>query len=381
MTDTASRANTPVCLKPVLLVGFPAGACAAARAPGLLAFVAPHTLAPLIRGLRERMFIVPLFVCAYAVATALALPGSILTVADSAIFGVGPGSLLNWCGASAGAVLAFLLAPALGLDEVAHRRGWIARTSLVAACALWLSPSLLMAQRISADHSEFDRLLRQNVVNGRVDYDAFDRAPEFKHYLALLDATDPATLQGKERLAYWINTYNAYTIELINRHKERQSIRNINKSLGFLRLKGPWGERIVKAGGQTLTLDDVEHRIIRKDFREPRIHFALVCAALGCPPLRSEAYTGATLDAQLEDQGRLFLLESPTKNRVDVAARTVHVSMIFNYYREDFGSSNASVGSYIAHWYPEGPERRLLSSGDFTIKETPYDWSLNRLVR
>ena len=256
---------------------------------------------------------------------------------------------------------------------------WIARTALAASLAL--SPSALTAQNTSVDHSEFDRLLRQHVVKGLVDYDAFDRAPEFKHYLARLDATDPTVLQAKERLAFWINTYNAYTIELINRHKERQSIRNINKSLGFLRLKGPWGERLVKAGGQTLTLDDVEHRIIRKDFREPRIHFALVCAALGCPPLRSEAYTGAALDAQLEDQGRVFLLDSPAKNRVDAAARTVYVSLIFNLYREDFGGSNASVGSFIAHWYPEGPERRLLTSGDFTVKETPYDWSLNRLVR
>ncbi|CAN5206550.1 DUF547 domain-containing protein [soil metagenome] len=261
----------------------------------------------------------------------------------------------------------------------AYFAGRIARTLLVAAFAL--SPSLLLSQHTAVDHSDFDRLLRQNVVNGRVDYDGFDRAPEFKRYLALLDATDPAALPVKERLAYWINVYNAYTIELVNRHKERESIRNINKSLGFLRLKGPWGERIVKAGGQALTLDDVEHRIIRKEFHEPRIHFALVCAALGCPPLRSEAYAGATLDVQLEDQGRVFLLESPAKNRVDVEARTIYVSMIFNLYREDFGGSNASVGSYIAHWYPEGPARRVLLSGDFAVKETPYDWSLNRLVR
>ena len=81
------------------------------------------------------------------------------------------------------------------------RTSWLARTSLALACALSLSPSSLLAQRTSADHSAFDRLLRQNVVNGRVDYDAFDRAPEFQRYLALLDATDPAALQEKERLA------------------------------------------------------------------------------------------------------------------------------------------------------------------------------------
>ena len=266
----------------------------------------------------------------------------------------------------------------------ARMAAWIRRVSLLAAFvlpAMHVSAAPAFALRTPVDHSAFDLLLRQHVVNGLVDYDAFGRSAEFSRYLALLDRVDPASLDDNERLAYWINVYNAYTIELVNRHKERASIRNINKSFGFLRLKGPWSEQLVRAAGRTLSLDDVEHRIIRKEFHEPRVHFALVCAALGCPPLRSEAYTGARLDAQLDDQARRFLLRSPEKNRVDVATGTVYVSMIFRLYRDDFGGTDASVGAFIARWYPEGAERLLLQSGKYSLRETDYDWSLNGMRR
>jgi hypothetical protein len=226
------------------------------------------------------------------------------------------------------------------------------------------------------DHSAFDALLRRHVAEGLVDYDGFN-GPDFKAYLASLDRADPTSLGPEERLAYWINVYNAYTIELINAHGERESIRKINRSAG-LALDSPWHERLVKAGGKVYHLDNVEHDIIRKGFREPRIHFALVCAALGCPPLRSEAYTGAKLEAQLADQARRFLLSSPAKNRVDVGGATVYGSPIYvSYYREDFGGSDAAIGAYLAEFYPEGPERKLLLSGRFKLVETEYDWTLN----
>ena len=230
------------------------------------------------------------------------------------------------------------------------------------------------------DHSAFDGLLRKHVVQGMVDYDAF-KGPDFKAYLAALDKADPAKLDSKERLAYWINVYNAYTIELINKHDERNSIRNINKTLGVA-AKGPWHEKLVKAGGKVYHLDNVEHDIIRKEWKEPRIHFALVCAAMGCPPLRSEAYTGAKLEEQLADQSKKFLTETPAKNRVDVKTGTVHGSMIYvKYYKEDFGGTDASVGKYLAGFYPEGPEKQLLSSGKFKLVETDYDWTLNSQVK
>lgn len=242
-------------------------------------------------------------------------------------------------------------------------------------------PTVAAAQSARVDHSAFDALLRAHVRQGLVDYNAFKAAPEFTQYLARLAATDPATLGRAEQLALWINAYNAYTIALINKHDERGSIRNINKSFGGLvKAYGPWKEKLATVGGKSYGLDEIEQDIIRKRFHEPRIHFALVCAAMGCPPLRSEAYTGARLDAQLDDQARTFLLHSPSKNRVDVASRTVYLSPIFVEFRDyinDFGGSEASVGKYIAHFFPAGAERTLLESGDFKVVKTSYDWKLN----
>jgi Protein of unknown function, DUF547 len=231
------------------------------------------------------------------------------------------------------------------------------------------------------DHLAFDRLLRRHVEGGLVDYEAFAASGEFDAYLEALAAARPADLPEPDRLAFWINVYNAYTIEQIGVHGERESIRNINKTLGLLPLKGPWSERMVRAAGRTLTLDEVEHEIIRKQFDEPRIHFALVCAALGCPPLRSEAYTGGRLEEQLEDQARLFLRRSPEKNRVDVPTRTVWVSPILDWYRDDFGGTDEAIGRFLARYWPEGEERRLLLSGHFRLRTTHYDWSLNSLKR
>ena len=229
------------------------------------------------------------------------------------------------------------------------------------------------------DHSAFDALLRAHVRNGLVDYDAFERSPEFKTYLAELAATDPATLSRNEQLAFWIDAYNAYTIQLINAHHERESIRNINKTFG-LKLYGPWKEKLARVGGRDYGLDEIEQDVIRPRYREPRIHFALVCAAMGCPPLRSEAYTGPKLDAQLDDQARAFLLRSPEKNRVDVATRTVYLSPVlkgFRDYNQDFGGSDAAIGKFVARYYPAGPEKTLLESGDFKIEKTGYSWRLN----
>ena len=236
----------------------------------------------------------------------------------------------------------------------------------------------LVTANTAFDHSAFERLLKAHVVDGGVDYDAFARAPEFPGYLDQLARAQPDTLSAKDRLAYWINVYNAYTIQLVNAHEERQSIRNINKTLGVLKAMGPWKEEMVKAGGKTMSLDHVEHEIIRKGFQEPRIHFALVCAARSCPPLRREAYTGERLEAQLDDQARIFIAQSPDKNRVDVERATVHLSPIFSWFKDDFGPD---LGRFLARYFPDGPARRLLESGKFKMVETPYDWSLNSTQR
>jgi hypothetical protein len=230
------------------------------------------------------------------------------------------------------------------------------------------------------DHSAFDALLRAHVRGGLVDYDAFARAPEFAAYLARLAAANPAAMGRADQVALWINAYNAYTIRLVNAHGERSSIRNINKTFGLVKAYGPWKEKLAVVGGTTYGLDEIEQDVIRPRFRDPRIHYALVCAAMGCPPLRSEAYVGARLSEQLDDQARAFLLRSPTKNRVDVARRTVHLSPIFVEFRDyiqDFGGSKAAVGRYVSRFFPAGPERTLLETGPFEVVVTDYDWTLN----
>lgn len=250
----------------------------------------------------------------------------------------------------------------------------------VVVAALLVAPVVAGAQARAFDHAGFDALLRAHVRAGLVDYDAFARDPRFERYLDDLAAFDPASLPRADALAFWIDAYNAYTIALIVSHDERASIRNINRSFG-LALKGPWRERLVRVGGRTYSLDEVEHGIIRPRFAEPRIHFALVCAALGCPPLRSEAYRGEVLEAQLEEQTRRFLRDAPDRNRVDVARRRVELSRIFDWYGEDFGGSAAAIGRFVGRYFPPGPERALLESGRFELSFTRYDWALNAARR
>ena len=253
---------------------------------------------------------------------------------------------------------------------------------IVAALALIFASNSgrLDAQVTTFDHRGFDALLRAHVVGGLVDYDAFAASADFGRYLARLSAFDPSSLGRDEQLAFWINAYNAYTIRLVNAHHERKSIRNINRTFGFVKAYGPWREKIAAVGGRTYGLDEIEQDIVRKRFAEPRTHFALVCAALGCPPLRSEAYVGSRIDEQLDDQGRTFVAHSPQKNRVDVATRTAYLSPIFvelRDYIQDFGGTEAAVGRFIARYLPAGPERELLARGNFTVKTTLYDWTLN----
>ena len=246
---------------------------------------------------------------------------------------------------------------------------------LAVISVLCAAAPLAAAGEPAFDHSAFDRLLKTHVTaDGRVDYDAFARAPAFPAYLERLAQAAPDTLSREEQLAFWINAYNAYTIQLVNAHGERKSIRNINKTLGVIKAMGPWKEEIVRAGGKTMSLDFVEHEIIRKRFREPRIHFALVCAARSCPPLRREAYAGDRLGAQLEEQARLFIARSPEKNRIEVAAATAHLSPIFGWFKEDFGPD---LGKFLARYVDDPAARALLESGKFKIVETPYDWALN----
>jgi len=282
------------------------------------------------------------------------------------------------------AVAGALLLALSYLPALAKRAGWI--SVLLLTLGVGTLPRVLHAQSTAVstsapaaatavDHSAWNAMLGAYVTDGMVDYDAFQRDARFATYLAQLGRVHAGSLARNDQLAYWINVYNAYTIHLLNSRKERRSIRDINKVLGVT-LKSPWAEPIVRADRRTLTLDDVEHEIIRKQFKDPRIHVALVCAAMGCPPLRSDAFTAERVDAQLDDQARRFLAQR-AKNRVDVKSGTVYGSPIFTWYRDDFGGTLEGVGAFWAKYVPSGPEQALVRSGKFRWVDTEYDWRIN----
>ena len=231
------------------------------------------------------------------------------------------------------------------------------------------------ASTLRADHRDWDAVLRRHVREGRVDYDGVARDSAFARYLAWLPTVAVDALGEDDRLAYWINAYNAWTVQLIVSSGERETIRNLHKTLGVFQLKGPWSVPLVRAAGKTWTLDEVEHRILRTQFREPRMHFAIVPAARGAAPLRSEAYQGATLDEQLNTQARVFLADT-TRNRFD--GRVLWLSPVILRYRSDFGGNNAELGKYFAPYFPAA--RSLLEEGRVPFGTTRFDWRLNGLA-
>ncbi len=228
---------------------------------------------------------------------------------------------------------------------------------------------------VDHDHVAWSAILAQRVTDGRVDYAGLQREgqPALAAYLATLSGAcgpDYERWTRTERIAFWINAYNAFTVRLILDHYPIASIRTIGWLPGaafreqFIPMEG------LKGGA--MSLDDIENGTLRSAFREPRIHFALVCASRSCPPLRSEAYRGADLDRQLDDQARTFL-HDPTENRVHPATRTLHLSSIFKWFRGDFEAAAGSLPAYVAR-YLDGGTTHL---SDYDVEFLDYDWSLN----
>jgi len=222
------------------------------------------------------------------------------------------------------------------------------------------------------DHAHWAELLREHVKTGAVDYVRIHHSPGLlRGYLDELAGVSREEFEGWERskqVAFLLNLYNASTVELVVKAYPIKSIREIGSIL-----RGPWKQPCVRLWGETTTLDHLEHDVLRKAYAEPRVHFALVCAARSCPPLRNEPYVGARLEAQLEDQGRVFLSQT-SKNRLDPVARVIHLSPIFQWFKSDFVANGKSVVDFVAPYFPEGSPRQL--SG-YQIRYTDYDWQLN----
>ncbi len=237
--------------------------------------------------------------------------------------------------------------------------------------------SLVIAGRAAGfdpSHAAFGQVLAARVTNGVVDYAALKAAPAgLDGYLATLAAVPEAefkTWPEPARLAFLLNLYNATTLKLIADHHPVASI----KQIGGL-IKGPWKQEVVRAWGRVLTLDELEHKIIRAKYPDPRAHFAMVCAAKSCPPLRSEPYVGDKLAAQLDDQARVFLAQT-AKNRVEAATSTLWLSPIFRWFADDFTAGGKTVPEFVAPFLP-GTAAKRVRAGGLKVKFTDYDWSLN----
>ena len=217
---------------------------------------------------------------------------------------------------------------------------------------------------VDHSHAAYNAILKAHVTNGLVDYRALKAQPagldRYLDNLAAVTAPELKAWTEPQQIAFLVNLYNAATLKLIVDHYPIESIKAIGS-----RFKGPWDQPVVRLRGRTITLNNLEHDILRKDYSEPRLHMALVCAAKGCPPLRTEAYVAERLSAQLDDQSRTYLA-GPNGLRIDRKKGEMRVSAIFKWYRRDFTSVPAFVARFSDHDI-EG----------LKLKYLPYDWSLN----
>lgn len=221
-------------------------------------------------------------------------------------------------------------------------------------------------------HDLWSALLAEHVRNGRVDYIGFQRDKgRLDRYLARLGMTDPDVLPEPEQMAFYINLYNASTVQLIlDNFRNGRPVSSI-KDIGTF-FSSPWSIRFIVVGGKTLTLDNIEHDILRPRFRDSRVHFAINCAAKSCPPLRGEAYVGRTLDYQLNDSTAAFL-NDPEMTYVRGGA--LYVSKIFDWFSEDFGGD---IIAFVARYGRGELAAAIAAGGDsLKVKYLPYDWSLN----
>ena len=223
----------------------------------------------------------------------------------------------------------------------------------------------------TVDHSVYEALLREHVRDGLVDYVALKTDARLAAYLAALEVIDPASLPRAERLAYWINTYNAATLKLMADAWPVASILKINDGK-------PWDVPVFQPRGaaERFTLNHIEHQIIRKDFVEPRVHFALVCAATSCPVLRSEPYEATRLSGQLAEQARDFLRDR-ARNRYDASAHTLRLSPLFQWYAMDFGGSAGTPGFVAKYLDPADHAAFSRFSRAPALVFEEYDWAPN----
>ena len=269
----------------------------------------------------------------------------------------------------------------MSVDE--HRRCFLIAVPAIFALSACIRPSKVLEGRWgqfavdaadrTVDHRQWDAFLARHLQPGAdgINHVAYSEAAQaqqdvLRPYLASLESVDPATLAKDEQMAFWINLYNAATVDLILQKPRVKSIRD----LGLL-TTGPWDKKIIMINGIPLSLNDVEHGILRPIWKDVRIHYAVNCASIGCPNLAARAYTAANLEAMLEEAARTYINHPRGFDRVDGA---LVASNIFDWYTDDWGNQAAVLDH--ARKYASGKTKAVLGSST-EIDSYDYDWSLN----
>jgi hypothetical protein len=251
-------------------------------------------------------------------------------------------------------------------------------------------------------HAVFDEVLNQYVDNGLVDYNGLQASPQaFYAYIDTLGAVDPASMEmwsPEQKMAYWINAYNAFTIQaVIERYPitERILVGIFFPRNSILQISGIWNRLTFTAGGRQVNLSHIEHDILRKTFDDPRIHFAIVCASNSCPALRSEAYRADVLEHQLHQQTVAFINDPSRGTRWDAERQRLMVSKIFKWFKSDFKTAGAVGGpasrtakfgnpivAFIRPYLENAPVAETLDrKPDVRVAYLAYDWRLNEKTR
>ena len=229
-------------------------------------------------------------------------------------------------------------------------------------------------QAAEFDHSKFDQILKAYVdTEGRVDYNGIAADNTFRQYMRSLENAKADALSRDGQLAFWINAYNAVTIDKVIKWKPKKSVRETL-------IPGVWTgtkfftSRQHTVAGQRLCQDDLEHEILRKRFQDPRIHFAIICAPSSCPVLPQYAYTAENVQMKLEDETRKYL-NSERGLRIDYVENTIQLSKLFDWFAGDFESKSGSVINFIKPFLDE----KAVAFLDRKPKTSfiAYDWALN----
>ena len=220
-------------------------------------------------------------------------------------------------------------------------------------------------------HNPFNQVLQEHVdENGRVNYTKLKANPEkMEAYLDLLAVAKPTAWSYNEQLTFWINAYNAIVIKGVIDHYPTNSVRRVKLFRGFFyRLK-------FQVAGKTYTPNQIEHGILREEFPDPRVHFAIVCASFSCPPIGDRAFSAETIEERLETLTFNFI-QNPEHVRIDRAKRIVYLSKIFKWYENDFKEGYDGVADFLADYLPP-EDAEYLSSMDIQFRYLDYDWTLN----